>query len=337
MSDAKSKPTTSTEVRTGPGRLLRQARLDLRLDPEEVAEILHLSAKQINALERDDYQALPGPTYIRGYLRSYAQLLGLVPETIVDAYNHLTLPQKPLLPPQSSLPPQMTSSNRMVKAASLGVVAVVLGLVYVWWQNTEETFDLISPSPVVSEQAVPKESVATVSPSETPVTTASPANGLSDTKSPVDTPTIETPVKKLIEAPPATTQKPVTVSGMILNVSPEEKSKVQTQATPTPERPVMRTSKPITIPPDVPRARMVVVAVEESWADVRDARDNRLLYENVPAGRRISLEGVAPFSVFLGNADGVKVEFNGKEYDISRYKRGQVARFTLGEAAQVNN
>ena len=77
-------------------------------------------------------------------------------------------------------------------------------------------------------------------------------------------------------------------------------------------------------------------AIQESWADIRDARDNKLLYENVPAGRSITIEGVAPFSVFLGNADGIRIEFNGQNYDISRYKRGQVARFTLGEAA-VNN
>jgi cytoskeleton protein RodZ len=82
---------------------------------------------------------------------------------------------------------------------------------------------------------------------------------------------------------------------------------------------------------------MVLHAIQESWADIRDARDNRLLYENVPAGRRISIEGVAPFSVFLGNADGVRVEFNGQDYDVSRHKRGQVARFTLGEETAVNN
>lgn len=108
--------------------------------------------------------------------------------------------------------------------------------------------------------------------------------------------------------------------------------------TPEPtDRVTLRTRRAPDIPPGVPRARMILYAVQESWADIRDAGDNRLLYENVPAGRRISIEGVAPLSVFLGNADGVRVEFNGQNYDVSRHKRGQVARFTLGEAAAVNN
>src|SRR3989344_2061181 len=120
--------------RPGPGRLLHQARQDLRLAPEDVAQILHLSPKQIVALEKDDYKTLPGPTYVRGYLRSYAQLLGLSPEKVVEAYNSLTIPSKPILPPQSAPPTQITSSDHMVKAASIGVAAVVLGLVYLWWQ-----------------------------------------------------------------------------------------------------------------------------------------------------------------------------------------------------------
>ena len=125
---------------------------------------------------------------------------------------------------------------------------------------------------------------------------------------------------------------------MTLNVAPAEAPKPASVAPLPAERVVTRTRRAeVDIPPGVPRSRMVLHAVQESWADIRDARDNRLLYENVPAGRRISIEGVAPFSVFLGNADGVRVEFNGHNYDVSRHKRGQVARFTLGEETAVNN
>jgi cytoskeleton protein RodZ len=74
---------------------------------------------------------------------------------------------------------------------------------------------------------------------------------------------------------------------------------------------------------------------QESWAEVRDSHDSRLLYESVPAGRTLKIEGEAPLSVFLGNADGVKVEYNGRPYDISRHKRGLVARCTLGASPQA--
>jgi cytoskeleton protein RodZ len=43
------------------------------------------------------------------------------------------------------------------------------------------------------------------------------------------------------------------------------------------------------------------------------------------------VEGVAPLSVFLGNVEGVRVELNGQPYDVSPYRRGDVARFTVSE------
>jgi cytoskeleton protein RodZ len=124
---------------------------------------------------------------------------------------------------------------------------------------------------------------------------------------------------------------------MILNVSPTETLKQTSPATPTrTDRALDRTRRTPDIPAGAPRSRMVLRATQESWVDVRDARDNKLLYENVrPAN--IAIEGVAPFSVFLGNAEGVRVEFNGQNFDIGRYKRGQVARFTLGDEKAVNN
>ena len=147
MENTKPESPDTAAPRSGPGRLLQEARLDLRLAPEDVAQILHLSSKQIVALEQDDYKNLPGPTYVRGYLRSYAQLLGLSPEKVLESYNSLTIPSKPISLPQSAPPPQITSSDRLIKAATLGVAAIVLGLVYLWWSSEEETPTAPGPSP----------------------------------------------------------------------------------------------------------------------------------------------------------------------------------------------
>ena len=78
-----------------------------------------------------------------------------------------------------------------------------------------------------------------------------------------------------------------------------------------------------------PRAKLVLQAEQDSWADIRDARQVKLLYETVTAGRTVTLEGVAPLSVFLGNAAGVRLDYNGQAVDIARHQRGMMARFTL--------
>ena len=354
MENAKLESPDTGASRSGPGRLLNKARLDLRLAPEDVAQILHLSSKQIVALEQDDYNNLPGPTYVRGYLRSYAQLLGLSPEKVLESYNSLTIPTKPISLPQSAPPPQITSSDRLIKAATLGVVAILLGLVYLWWRSEEETPTAPNSPPAVASRtpaieppapSSPPENVSLPSPAGTSVATNSATSPAvndaalqSVSSNAARTPSITAPAAPFPSTKAAPSNGQVTVSGMIINVAPTEPPNQVSPATPPrTDRALERTRRAADIPAGVLRSRMVLRAVQESWVDVRDARDNKLLYENVPAGRSIAIEGVAPFSVFLGNAEGVRVEFNGQNFDISRYKRGQVARFTLGDEKAVNN
>ena len=76
-----SKPTA------GPGEFLGETRRKLGLEPDNVAQILHLSRQQIEAIEANDFGTLPEPTYVRGYLRSYRQQLNVEPDSVVNTYN----------------------------------------------------------------------------------------------------------------------------------------------------------------------------------------------------------------------------------------------------------
>lgn len=72
-----------------------------------------------------------------------------------------------------------------------------------------------------------------------------------------------------------------------------------------------------------------------SWARVEDSRGKSLLSGVISAGSQQVLDGVPPYSVFLGNAPGVKVQFGGQPLDISGYvKENSTARFTVPAAPQ---
>src|SRR6266516_1116435 len=129
-------PNTAARA-SGPGGQLRQARLDLKLAPEDVAHILHLSARQIVALEGDDYDHLPGPTYVRGYLRGYAQLLGLPSEPVVDAYNRLVASRKPVDLGKLTPKAEIRSDHQLIKFATVAIVPIIRGLSAVWWHEQE--------------------------------------------------------------------------------------------------------------------------------------------------------------------------------------------------------
>lgn len=293
--------TSKAPSRTGgPGSQLRQARLDLKLQPEDVAHILHLSPRQIVALESDDYDSLPQPTYVRGYLRGYAQLLGLPADPIVESYNRLVVAKKPVDLGKLTPTPELGSDHQLIKFATIAVVAIVLGLSALWWREQK------TPTPPPREVSTQLSPTETLPPAEEPATSTTDTN---EVMPPSETPA---PVKVPAGPEPRAAMTPAPVANPITSAAP---------------------------PPGVtavgPRGRVVLKAQADSWADVRDGNGSRLVYEMLQTGRSVTVEGTTPISVFLGNADGVQVEFNGQTYDVSRHRRGEVARFTLGEPARA--
>jgi len=72
------------EQNYGPGNVLRAKREEYEWSVEAVAEALHLSTHSVKAIEADRYEDLPGATYVIGYWRSYARLLGIDIEETID-------------------------------------------------------------------------------------------------------------------------------------------------------------------------------------------------------------------------------------------------------------
>lgn len=296
--------TAASATSLGPGAQLAQARADLHLAHEDVAAKLHLATSQIQALEQDDYSSLPGATYVRGYLKSYALLLGLSPEPILQLHARLTA--APITPDYKTIAPQkeITSRHHQVRFVTYIMAAIVVGLAFTWWQGR----DARPPNPLLAVQdSQPVADVSIPGPDSVAGTEKSPAEAAASTTLPN----------------PAVTE----------NKLPDRLM---------PSAPVVASSAVVAPPPTVvlpvpatqsagPRIKLVLHTDQESWADIRDAHQTRLLYETVPAGRSVTIEGEAPLSVFLGNAAGVRLDYNGQAVDIARHKRGMMARFTLGD------
>lgn len=307
---SRTKPESAAHITTsGPGAQLAQARADLHLTQEAVATKLHLSTLQIKALEQDDYTRLPGSTYVRGYLKSYAMLLGISPEKILETHSRMTA--APTAVEFSVIAPQkeITSRHHQVRFVTYIMVAIVVGLAIAWWQgrNTRTASPLLTMGN--SESALPATEVA-------PGTDQQAGTGMLS---------IETPV---IPAPAANSV--TTTIPSVTTISPQNQAVVASPPVPATQPPVPAHEHIVL--PTGPRMTLVLTAEQDSWADIRDARQTKLLYETVPAGRTVTLEGVAPVNVFLGNAAGVRLDYNGKSVDVASHKRGMVARFTLGES-----
>ena len=76
------------------GDLLKQARSKKRLRYKRLASILNLPEKYLVCLEEDRYEELPGPTYIRGYIRAYSKELGIDADLVLQGYDLYLRDQK---------------------------------------------------------------------------------------------------------------------------------------------------------------------------------------------------------------------------------------------------
>lgn len=118
------------------GSSLRDARERKRLTFADLEQVTKVRAKYLRALEEDDFQTLPGPTYVRGFLRVYAEALGLDGQLYVDEYNsrYASGDEDPQIRPRQVAParPVRWVERNAVVLALVTIVVVTAGVVGAW-------------------------------------------------------------------------------------------------------------------------------------------------------------------------------------------------------------
>ena len=113
------------------GATLREARMHARIDISEIESETKIRAKYLRALENEEWDLLPGPTYVKSFLRTYADALGLDGKLLIEEYKlrHERLSDVELQP----IAPPGQRERRRPPRASFGrgwlVAAVIVGLV----------------------------------------------------------------------------------------------------------------------------------------------------------------------------------------------------------------
>ena len=106
------------------GETLRDARMRQRLDIADVESRTKIRAKYLRALENEEFGMLPGPTFVKTFLRTYAEMLGLDPHLLVEEYrsNYESADELELQP----LGPPGVSARERYRGPRLGPGALAL-------------------------------------------------------------------------------------------------------------------------------------------------------------------------------------------------------------------
>ena len=140
MADATSPQTRNLS----PGEQLRNARQGYHWSVEDVAANLNLTVEMVKALESGDTEALPGPTFVRGYLRAYARLMEIDESTVLagadDAQGESIGSVVPILGKEAFKDKKgrhwlkfSTSQKKSWRKTALISILILAGILAAWW------------------------------------------------------------------------------------------------------------------------------------------------------------------------------------------------------------
>ncbi len=141
------------------GNSLREARLRQGLDLARVEDDTKIRAKYLQGLEDERFEILPSETYVKGFLRTYAEYLGLDGQLYVDEFNsRFAAAEEPLV---ASAPPRRqrrrASESSFVVVALAGIVAVAVLVVVAFTLGSDEprTASRLGEAPTTSAETAP--------------------------------------------------------------------------------------------------------------------------------------------------------------------------------------
>jgi cytoskeleton protein RodZ len=330
--DSASDNTAATEAPRSPGAILADERERQALSRADIAQRLHMSVFQVEALEVGDYDRLPRGTFLRGFVRNYARALGLDAELLVGLLAQDAPREKApdiVVPTQNIRfdPLGQRLSNPYVKAAGIAAAALVLGFAAMYWwlfvrpgsgpatvakQPAVEVVQPARPQPEPAEPAAPGAAPTeggSAAPATTPGPGATPGSGSAVATTPVPATTTTTTT-------PAAIPTPAPAPAFAAPAAPAFAPAASAPAAPPPAA-------------AAGEGLLRLTFRGAAWVEIQDARGKVLLSRTHPGGSSAEVAGKPPFNLVIGNAPEVRLSYNGRDVDLAPHTRVAVARFTL--------
>ena len=290
------------EESEGLGQALRTGREARGLSIERAAESLMLSVTTLRALEAENWNRMPAPVFVRGYIRNYAHLVGLDEDALLSRYegkdNRVTTGQIVQLTPISLYLGKRPALWFLVA----GVVLVLLLVAAVSWFVIQWSADETAVAETAAQLSNPNPATAVNAADLVPVESA--IGQVADAGSSI--PTAEMP--------------PVGEDGGLLPASAADEVPA--------DRPIDQENVQRVTPTG--DAELWFQFSEDCWVEVKGMNGDYLYADLGRPEQTLRLVGEGPFDVKLGYAPGVNLLFNGVSVPLAPHTRDYVATLVLG-------
>jgi len=320
MSDNSSHSAAADTPHAGtasPGAILRALREEAGLSLGTVGEALHLTAHYIKALEGDEYGKLPGLTFVKGYLRSYARYMKADVDMVLACYDQHIASLVDAGIRTGEVQRSRRRHDQALRWAFATGFIIVAGLAGGWWYKGQDDLGSATNTGAAVTAALP------IQAPPQPVAVV-------ETRQPVSNVTLLPPVTATPEIPlqydaaiPAQDSAAPTVADADMDPSTNENLSITAAANGT--RQLMLAGEG----EDVLQLRFS----GSSWVEIDDGGRVRLYNDMLQAGDALTVQGDAPFHILLGNARQVDVQLNSQAVNIvPDIRPDSTARLVLDDA-----
>src|SRR5262249_51281170 len=159
------------------GASFKKARESQGISLDQIAADTRISSRFLVAIESEEFHLLPGGIFNRGFVRAYAERVGLDPDQAVADYERLAEVREPAVEAISTPDPQPTKRERNLYPIALGALALVIIIFYIVTRESNRTPQTAtaSPPPVVTQPAAQPSAQPAAQPSAQPPVVAQPA------------------------------------------------------------------------------------------------------------------------------------------------------------------
>lgn len=323
MSDESIIPSVAPEQ--GPGPLLKSARERAGLSLQDVADGLNLKRKVVEALEQERYDQLPPRTFVKGYFKSYAKLVGVKEYDVLAAFDRSSP-----VPPPAPLPASARGGDSdgfgwlkwLLLLAAIGAV-----LAFFYYQGFDKRDAPLPPQPSAAAPAI-----------EDAVPSAAPAAESEAVEPEAIEPTAVEPAPSETAAAEAAPAEPAPVrpgpaESALLEPAPAESAAVESApAEPTPAPAAASTAEPAISQSTAATGTVALTVAGDSWLEVRDGTGESRYAGLAHGPRGYEFSGQPPFSLVIGDISQVELRYNGEPVALQPFARGKVARFSVPTA-----